>query len=511
MDDPPRAARDTRLLDGGTDQPAARAQRLLQVLAEVRRGRQSIPERYDILRQCLTFAAALRKRLDELGGNATLPPPSDQVRLARHCADAYRLMSDCFRTIAEEFAALEAGPLSDANRISHSCFWGINCLGHYIVIRSDRYLKPGTGVWLDVHRLYDLAVSEGLEALPLRGRFKRIHTVDSAYKRVLLLGLSDPFQHPDRGLGRLYDKLNEWAPLTHLSTADKPTTRCLFLVDPRLDRPASPALSQAAVRPEFNQKWFVTRDLITRLKQEFDQAVARPDNVSRARQTVGADELRSVEFLRRMIVRWGVHPVRTGARRKTTMTCNLVSGLKSVCMALDSNRLMPTAAAGHPASESAAGNDAGIQTSWEIEDESDNGLKLVSRPAGSFGIGVDDLVAVSTDRSPDWSVGTVHWAQTDESGVVALGIRMFAQTVRPVLLHRLHAGASRMQKDALLLVEHSDDGLRRSLICLPAAYDSAAVYLAKLPGSRGEFVVEAGNVLLSSRAFVWFEVIKSRR
>lgn len=496
-----------------------RVDRLIGVLAEVRHDHLSLADRYEVLRHCLASAGQVRAGLTKRLVGLSLPPPPDQISLSRRCAEAYRLMSYCFRGIAEDISRQDTGPVSDANRLSHCCFWAINCLGDYIVIRCECYLKASTGIWLDLHGIYDLAVAEGVEQLPLGKKPKQVRTVDSAYKRLLLLGLSDPFQHPFRGLRHLYEKLNDWASLTYLTKAMKPASRCVLVVDPRLDRPAGPALSQADLRSELDQKWFVTRDLVSRLKREYDTVISQSaDHVHRHR--FSTDELGSIDFLRRMIVRWGIHPVRISSRRKTFKSCDLVAGLRSVCLALNDFkplkpgdiesgmgiRSMIKGTYGHdeklPASESH------VRDGWEVEDESENGLKLVCRPSGNCGVGVDDLVAVRTGHTRDWSIGTVHWAQTDESGNVALGVRLIALPVRPVLVDRLHAGSERVRSEALLLVDRSDGGLNRSLICPTPVYYPTGTYLVRLPGQRAEFVVEATNILLSSRSFVWFEAIK---
>lgn len=508
-------------LAGLADQDlASQADRLLEVVAGLRDSHIPVAERYHLLRRCLGYASRLRSSLSEQLEGPSLPPPASQITLSRRCAGVYRLMADCFRAIAEDIAAQETSvPLSNATRLARACYRGIDCLGHYIVIRCECYLKAGSGVWLDIHRLHDLAVSEGVHRLPLGGRSAQARTVDDAYKRLLLLGLSDPFQQSFRDVGRLYEKLGDWASLTSLATTDRPATRCLFVVDPRLDRPATPALSQTGLRPEFDQRWFITKELLAHLKQEYDLTIDRSAENFHRRES-STDELGSIDFLRRMIVRWGIHPVRTGRRRKTARSCEVVAGLQSVCLALNGFKPMNL-----DGLETVAGfrsmiqgtfrhepvehsDDSPVRNGWEIEDESENGFKLVCRPTGGCGVGVDDLVAVKAVHARDWSVGTVHWAQTDESGSVALGVRLIRLAVRPVVIDPLQAGPEVARSEALLFADKSGDGLRRSLICPPWVYYPTGAYLIRRPGGQGEFAVEATNILLSSRSFVWFEVIK---
>jgi hypothetical protein len=505
------------------DPPASLAERLIEVLGELRHSSLSRNERYETLRHCLELASRLRAGLTRQLVGLSLPPPQEQIMLSRRCAEAYRLMSDSFRAIAEDISRRDAGSLADAQRFASSCYRGIECLGEYIVIRCECYLKSSQGIWLDIHRFYDLAASEGVEQLPLGRDGSPARTVEDAYKRLLLLGLSDPFQHPFRGIRHLYEKLDGWSGLTRLTRAEKPATRCLFVVDPRLDRPASPALSQARLRSELDQSWFVTRDLVTRLKQDYDNAVS--ESAGRfQRDESSADDLGSIDFLRRMIVRWGIHPVRGGRRRKIFKSCELVVGLKPACLALNGFRPLeavdPGAVSGlrrmikgtYGMAGAEAVDDSHVRGGWEIEDESDDGVKLVcrDRPSAGSGVGVDDLVAVRTAQAGNWQVGTVHWAQTDESGSVSMGVRLIRRTMRPVLIDRLHADRGRVRSEALLLVNKDGDDLTRSLICPTSAYYPAGTYLVRMPDGRGEFVVEATNMLIASRSFVWFELAKPR-
>ncbi|HSH42705.1 MAG TPA: hypothetical protein VK973_11340, partial [Arenicellales bacterium] len=242
------------------------------------------------------------------------------------------------------------------------------------------------------------------------------------------------------------------------------------------------------------------------------------------RDESSADDLGSIDFLRRMIVRWGIHPIRAGRRRKTFKSCDLVVGLKPACLALNGFRPLeavdPGAVSGlrrmikgtYGLPDAEAADDSHVRGGWEIEDESDDGVKLVcrDRPSSGSGVGVDDLVAVRTGQAGPWQVGTVHWAQTDESGSVSMGVRLIRQTMRPVLIDRLHADRGRVRSEALLLVSKSGDNMTRSLICPATAYVPAATYVVRMADGRGDFVVEATNMRMASRSFAWFELAKPR-
>ncbi|HSH41099.1 MAG TPA: hypothetical protein VK973_03115, partial [Arenicellales bacterium] len=104
-------------LAGQDDEPPAKlAERLIEVLGELRQSDLSSNERYDTLRHCLELASRLRAGLTRQLVGLSLPPPQEQIVLSRRCAEAYRLMSDCFRSIAEDISRRDAGSLADAHR-----------------------------------------------------------------------------------------------------------------------------------------------------------------------------------------------------------------------------------------------------------------------------------------------------------------------------------------------------------------------------------------------------------
>ncbi len=261
---------------------------------------------------------------------------------------------------------------------------------------------------------------------------------------------------------------------------------------------------------------------MTRLKQEYDAVLSRSNETATQRDS-DVDELDSIDFLRRMIVRWGIYPVRIDTRRKTARSCDLVAGLETVCFALNGFRPLNLHAVESTVKHNGKifgafdddrdgrAGDPRIQYGWEVEDESDNGVKLVCRRPERCGVEVDDLVAVRPAQARQWSVGIVHWVQAEDSGERALGVRLVKHSVRPVMIDALRAGPDVARSEALLFADKSGEGMRRFVICPPSVYFPDGAYLVRQPGGRGEFGIQAADMLLASRSFVWFEAVKPRR
>jgi hypothetical protein len=294
----------------------------------------------------------------------------------------------------------------------------------------------------------------------------------------------------------------------------------VFIVDPALDRPATPALAHSRIRPAFNEKWLVTREMVDRLKMQHEKAAKQAAN--RMDQPESAHgELESLELLRRVIVSWGLHPVRNKPRTRTYRSCDVVTGLKSVCVALNHFKPLRAEPKGGTTSflhmlkgtfdERTADSVEGIVKQWAIADESERGLRMMAgEDQLEGGMSVGELIAFRADGATGWSMGYVHWAQTDHDNRLSLGIRMLEAGAEPVLIGRLQAGRppDAARSPALLLIRENDTGRAVSLLCDRNLYLPMGTYLVHRPRAGHDRVMEATNVRLSTRSFVWFEACK---
>jgi hypothetical protein len=505
------------------EEPSERTDRLTQLLEKLRAGPLSPEERYRAVENCRRETTRLKRELDRSLAGLTLPLPVEKEQFSRKCAETHRLLAECYKNLA--IGAAEDPVRMNAACLMECCYWGIASLGEYLLINYERYLKVRQGIWQEVHQFYGIARSEGMHDIPLDEHARPRQTVEHIYKRVLLLGLSNPFRHPFRGQTQAYARLDRWATLTELATTPPNSRRCLFTVDPSLDRPALPVLSHKRARPHFNEFWLNTLQLVSYLKRRHDKAIDQavrqlgdPGNVT--------EELDSIEMLRRMIVNWGIHPIRSDSRTRTYKTCDVVVGLKAVCLALNSfeplagqERMGPSAALtnmlrGRFDPESVTRTDAPeISTQWEIADESRRGLRMVCGDCTTPpNISIGEVVAVRTQRSPQWSVGIVNWAQTSEDNRLSMGLEVIPVPAQPVSIFRLQTDGppARTRNEALLLIHEAENKRTVSLLCHKSVYYPTAIYLLRIPKGQGERVVEATNVRLSTRSLVWFEVSKPR-
>lgn len=487
------------------------------------------PHWFRAVDRCRKAALELKRDLDRSLAGLSLPLSAHTQELARQCADIHWQLSQCYTKAALQLAETPGREASASAALLRACYWGIASLGEYLLIKYERYSRIQPGTWQQVHELYSLAVSEGLHQAPL----SEVHetgdsdtlarqTVEHAYKRVLLLGLSDPYHQPFRGPTEVYRKLDRWAALAVLTTQSALTDRCRFIVESNVDRPASPALSRSVLRPAFDEKWLETRALVDQLKLEHGKAINTAAKQA-DRPGAMAAGMESADLIRRLVVHWGLHPIRRTTRTNAYQPCEVVVGLKPVCTALNDFRPLQDHLRGsETASELLqmlrgtfgvrlhAAGDTPVVHHWEIADESDRGCRLVAHKAGPGGrIAIGEVAAVRIDGQ--WRVGSVHWAQTDDEGALSIGLKKFVMPSETAIIARMGIdGAPGAPGPALLFIDESLDKPAVSLLCPRGQYAPGATYLVHRTRDGREFIVDATNVLMTTRAFCLFEIVKPR-
>lgn len=483
------------------------------------------PGWFRAIEQCRESALQLKHELDRSLAGLALPLDPDSHALSRQCANIHWLLGQCYIKAARFYADTGDRRTANANCLLKACYWGIASLAEYLLIIYERYSRIEPGTWHEIHELYNSARSEGIQSTRLDKRSDSPRTVEHIYKRLLLLGLSDPLHHPFRALAKIYERLDRWAVLASLTTEATRAERCLFIVDPSLDRPAVPALARSNIRPECNERWLDTRRLVDGLKREHGKAVNAA--VNHVNQPGGiADNLDDADLLRRLVINWGIHRIRRTTRKRTYRTCEAVVGLNGVCLALNDFRPLPEKTGNGPTAGMLSmlkGNfgqqmqvteTESIVNQWEIVDESERGFRLITGSSEILGrVAIGQVVAVRTGR--DWDVGTIHWAQADDQANdpdgLAIGVKKLMLPAEAAAVIRMGTEGARSQPEpALLLLDETRDKPVVSLLCSRGSYSPAGMYLVRRIRDGREFIVEATNIRLATRAFNWFEIIKPR-
>ncbi len=328
-------------------------------------------------------------------------------------------------------------------------FWAIYYTVQKLRCVYGSYSRAPKGLWYEIHQLFDFARFIGIQHEELKVGKQRMRTVTHLYKRALLMGLSDPYHLPFRTIDKIYEALDRWADRANLRTAiPQATDHCLFLIDSELDRPAMPVLPKVKMRDGTNRLLLDTSKLVIHLKRKmtrtYNETMARSNKSHETDWFVTFDE---IETLQNLIVKWGLHPIRRDRRSSESpdYNCELVAGLSAVHYVFNGGRPLPQRTVDdRRVSSSLLMGSFGLAQSeqqrtldkrqtWQLQDESERGLRLVLTDTQHAQVRVGDLVAFRIkERFEDWQVGVIRWAQTIDGGALSVGVHKLSDTAHAV-------------------------------------------------------------------------------
>lgn len=470
---------------------------------------------------CREATLKWKRDLEHSLSGMRLPLHADKQAAAKHCAECCRLLSDGYKKVAEKLDGMGSRNHRDNKFLLQACYLGLVNLADYFLIHYEHYFRFSDGEWVDAHRLYDIARSAGLHARPLDKRRSRKETVEHAYKRLVLLALSDPFHHPFGTAGMVYERLDRWADLASLLTYPPRSPHCVFMIDSTLDRPAIPVLSRTRISSQRNEKWLNTKALVGHIKHKYDK-LDRAVAADLTPPEIMPRRLDSMDLLRRLVLYWAaLHPIRASTRKSSHARCEVLIGLKSVCMALNGFQPITTTGYGDETLEMLRGSygyqlqrvaKAPLASHWHITDESTDGFRLVARDSENTGhLAVGELIAIRMSDADPWRIGSVQWARADDDMTLSLGIKRIDMPSRPALVVSMDAEGpmGNTQSAGLLLTGSTSCEPGLSLISSSSIFSPGGRYLVHSIKDGEAYHLEASNLLQSSRSFAWFDVIEA--
>ncbi len=302
-----------------------------------------------------------------------------------------------------------------------ACYGAINFLAEQLRASYEGYKPAPAGIWHEVHHVYrysrfilDISGDIGINEEKMRDEF---FLIEHVYKRSLLLGLCNPYHFPVVAFSNLNRNLNKWA---HLCTLEHDIhtakQQCMFSVDAESDYPAVPVLSHSgdlATAERFAV--LSTQDLVKALKREVDLLahLAFDGPVTNVSQKA----MHRVEMLRRLILNWGKHPVRQGARQHRDGKCEAVAGYKEIIREM--GNMLVTAVKKGPMDD---------QRTCAIVNDSEMGCQVELKTDKDSRFKIGDMVALRDSRDLNqWSLAVVRWARYTDENRIRVGMFIMGQ------------------------------------------------------------------------------------
>ena len=336
------------------------------------------------------------------------------------------------------------------------------------LLHSYQFYAPHpVGTLKEIHQLYRLAENHKIANTAVEDRLNEVMPrtdITQAYKKALLLELSDPYHLPMRVITKIDRYLDRWVGLARLTpaTADHVEKNCQFLVNLDSDQAGHTYAGEPDLKDNRQFRLLNTLELARQIHGHLSelQSGQRPEH-----QGLGEDFFDKVahDMLLRLITAWGVNPKRvfprtTGIGGKM----RLAIGLPAVSYHLNDGRRFMTSAEymGPPRQRTRIGtlyaqpeaNPVVLQMAkdkadpepqyrygtWELLDESAGGVALEKTGLDNLQLRVGEIVAM---RPPEgktgWEIGVVRWMRYVDSDRMEIGLQRLAPGATPVAIKTL--------------------------------------------------------------------------
>ncbi len=465
------------------------------------------------------IAAGLSKQVQERRLGLSLPPTPKDVKLSGLCIELHTHMANGYKSAIPNLGNGEHLRVATDQFLRAAC-GAISHLKLALLSAYESYRVEPQGIWNAIHRIYARACQLDLQdtcaSLADEHRTKDLN-ISRSYKHVLLLGLSNPYQLPFRVIYTVDEALRKWTDQAQLSVSPvSGTNRCRFLIDPNIDRPGIPLMSRRGMDGSAEHWVLDTSDVASSLKGEMKLLI---NKFSRPKKRLDSfNNFAKLEMLRALIGRWSSHRVRGSERIKRSGYCDLAIGMNSVSYVV--NGLKSYEVYNEPAQINVGDNvirgsfggqqaklraNVRLSESWQIADISQTGFRLMLPESGQAQIQMNELIAVRPrDLSMGWLTGLIQWARYNEDGSLEIGARTLSTDARPVSVSvfTLSHEASRGYTLGLFL---PGGDAKDPMIIIPAGlYHPHRVFAVRF--EDGEQTVSVSRLIMSTRAFDWFEV-----
>lgn len=367
------------------------------------------------------------------------------------------LVQEYFNTLPEFFAPRPGPPERTPQYVLRRIMKGI---AWHLRISHHTASPSGLGVWQQLHAAYRTSRRLGIADRPGPDSEPSIEQI---YLHTLLAGIAQPASFCYSELEFVADYIASCVKPVDILERPPLDHRGVFWVALDKDFPAQ-ALARRSPPSDLLVLYFAC-DLIARDAREQLAALTKGTHASRLGIPDFADTPAGRGVLRRLNLLWGQPAARRFPRRRQSYRVNLCAGFEQLWQMIR-----------HPGQE-------GQISEWMVTNESPDGYSLMHISGETANLLIGDIVAIQPtgDRGeplPNWSVGIIRWALSENSEHIELGMhQLAAQAIAAEIVRPAEIEADRLS--ALILPETPP------LRMLPALVTAAG----KLSGSEHRLIV----------------------
>lgn len=475
---------------------AETAREIYQALYTLNRQELDPARRFELMELYTAPVATVTATLESYFTRAALPLTPKKRQLAEFIRQLHMEMAYGYKGCLQD---LEKQRMRWGKKLlrAQALMRALHYLGEVLLHSYQVYMPYPPEVWREIHAIYQYAAGHDLarEVLDTPAPVAAKTTLSHEYIRILLLGLSNPYQLPQNECRQVQRFLHQWGAKAVLKeNIEAAPSAGYFLIDPATDSPPIPFPRNVAFQPGQGLCLLDAVELLRSI-QFFIQRLQKGDSARTL--TLGIDCLDSVclDMLQRMMRSWGQSPRRQYSRIQRSGPAFVCAGIPALhffasgqkpfvspattrketsddrvvlpahieediarevkadedFIALDKPVVGPM-----PLTEareiSATLGEAFRVDRWQIKDAAPKGLQLLRHGSSHTYVRVGDVVGIQQmDEFGRWSAGVVRWMKSPEADSLEMGIELLAFGVKPVAVTPTRGAKAQDYQPALLL------------------------------------------------------------
>lgn len=475
------------------------AREIYQALYTLNRQYLDATRRFELMELYTSPVASVTSALESYFTRTALPLTSKKRQLAEFIRQLHMEMAygykGCLRDIEKQ--RLRWGKKTLRTR---SLERAMHYLGEVLLHSYQVYMPYPPNVWREIHTVYRYAGEHNLanDVVEMAAPISAKTTLAHDYIRILLLGLSNPYQLPQNECRQVQRFLTHWGAKAALrDKLEASQTAGHFLIDLTTDSPPVPFPGDVQFQSSRDLSMLDAVELL-RTIQFFIQRLQKGDSARTL--SLGVDSLDSVciEMLLRMLRSWGLIPRRQYSRIQRSGPVFMCAGIQALHFftsgqkpfsppvmedrgdIADDRLILParieqdiareadrdedfialdepvgpreTSSPAEASESSMASSGAYRVDCWQIKDAGPKGLQLVRQGSSHTYVRVGDVIGIQQmDEIGRWSVAVVRWMKSPVANNLEIGVELLASDAKPVAVAPVRTASEREYQPALLL------------------------------------------------------------
>ncbi|MFO7603754.1 MAG: hypothetical protein R6X06_08055 [Gammaproteobacteria bacterium] len=518
----------------------AAANQLLLQLRAMNNAQYAVKDRHQFLHELQPLGKQLYTELRHSLHNAAIPLSKQQLQTSQTLHQLLEAQATGYKIIVNDLALEAVGKKASAWMLQESLYLAIKYLSRQLVITYALYQPEAENVWHELHQLYCFAEdrnlhSESIDDTDPDSVMPVPHTIEFAYKRIVLLRLTEPYHLLETEAEHTYQLLSLWAASCTFHRLGTLPPQGEYIIDQASDLPPRYIPPEVDYQPQQGILIDITetRALLNQHLQRMLRATLQEVSLDGA----SLIERRDRDMLLRLSDALSTRPLRHSKRFPLEGKVQVTLGLNACHYHLTQragftpqmdelklrqyskeklhpdDSLTPFASAYRAALEKDRGyslQEFSIEPWWQ-QNISPLGISLsCTEQCAPRHAKVGQIAAyrVHGKQSARWQLGVIRWLRTrpalEGDGTLELGMMNLANGAVAVGIKAIRGtGAGTDYYRSLMIPRQTSVRQSRSLIVPALIFDVNTVMAVNM--KQRMFYLRLSNMLLATRDFAQFE------